>query len=189
MAGGPVGVHESDCPFCAYLTGRVIADLVEPGLVSFQNEDAHAFPSLHQRAGNRGHHLVVPSRHTPDLYRRAETQHRYVLEAVRSVALAVRAAFDATGMTVMQHNEWDGGQDVFHMHFHVVPRHPGDGFYHGAERWPHGLEVVSLADRRDQASRVRRAMGASMPPLPSDVYQRLDPAPQTSPNAGSTAHY
>lgn len=166
----PVGVDEADCPFCAYLTGRVVPGLVEPGLVSFRNEHAHAFPSLHQRAVNRGHHLVVPSRHTPDLYRLADDQLAGLLGAVRSVALAVRAAFGATGIALLQHNEWDGGQDVFHLHFHVVPRHRGDGYHRGDDRWPRGLEVVSLEGRLAQAERVRAQTDPPLPPTPAEVY-------------------
>jgi len=166
----PVGVDEASCPFCAYLTGRVIPGLVEPGLLAFRNEHAHAFPSLHQRATNRGHHLVVPSRHTPDIYRLDVGQHAGVLDAVRAVALAVRCAFGATGITVLQHNEWDGGQDVFHMHFHVVPRHPDDGFYHGDGRFPGGLEVVSLDERRAQAQRVAGVGDPPLPPHPAELY-------------------
>jgi len=166
----PVGVTEDVCPFCAYVTGRSLPGLVEPGLLAFRSDRAHAFPSLHQRAGNRGHHLVVPSAHTADVYRLAEGDYHGLMAAVSTVARAVRAAFGATGITIMQHNEWDGGQDVFHLHVHVVPRHAGDGFYHGDGRWPHGLEVISLEERRVQAAAVAEHLGAASPPHPVEVY-------------------
>jgi histidine triad (HIT) family protein len=104
------------------------------------------------------------------VYRLDDGQYSGLFAAVRAVAVAVRSAFGATGITLLQHNEWDGGQDVFHMHVHVVPRHSNDGFYRGDERWPRGLEVVSLRDRQDQAARVRSALGAGPPSHPVDIY-------------------
>jgi len=42
------------------------------------------------------------------------------------MARAVMAAFDAPGVTLQQFNEAAGGQEVFHLHVHVLPRHDGD---------------------------------------------------------------
>ena len=44
---------------------------------------------------------------------------------VQKVARAVKEAFDADGVTRLQFNEPAGGQTVFHLHFHVIPRHEG----------------------------------------------------------------
>ncbi len=44
---------------------------------------------------------------------------------VQKIAKAVKEAFDADGVLVCQFNEPAAGQSVFHLHFHVIPRHEG----------------------------------------------------------------
>jgi histidine triad (HIT) family protein len=109
---------------------------------------------------------VVPVAHHPDIYRLPPENYRGLLTAVAVMARAVRHAFGATGITLIQNNEWDGGQDVFHMHVHVVPRYQDDGFNRGDERWPSGLQVVTEDRRLVQAAQVRASLGAPNPPLP-----------------------
>ncbi len=41
---------------------------------------------------------------------------------MQKIALAVKSALDADGITILQYNEPAGGQVVFHLHFHVLPR-------------------------------------------------------------------
>jgi len=58
---------------------------------------------------------------------------------------------------VRQNNETHGGQDVFHVHFHVVPRFVDDGFNTGEERFPFGAVEVPLNERVKQAAVLREA--------------------------------
>ena len=49
----------------------------------------------------------------------------HVARATHKIAAAARQAFNADGITVLQANEPAGGQVVFHLHVHVMPRHDG----------------------------------------------------------------
>ncbi|MGH6715272.1 MAG: HIT family protein, partial [Bradyrhizobium sp.] len=49
----------------------------------------------------------------------------HVARATRVIARAAKTAFEADGITVQQFNETAGGQVVFHLHVHVMPRHEG----------------------------------------------------------------
>lgn len=72
-----------------------------------------------------GHTVVIPkaaSRNILDIGAADLTQ---TILVVQRVARAVKKAFDAPGVLVMQFNEPAAGQTVFHTHFHVVPRREG----------------------------------------------------------------
>ena len=107
----------SSCPFCAYADGRFTRELIV-------HEDDHVLvlPSLHQKRGNRGHCLVVTRAHVADIYDIPPRLAAPLLESISAAARAVRSAFSADGVSVRQNNEPAGGQDVFHLHFHIVPR-------------------------------------------------------------------
>ena len=65
-----------------------------------------------------------------------------IAHMVRRVAVAIRTGYPCDGVTVRQNNEPAGGQDVWHLHTHVIPRYIGDGKY---------LGVPVRADDRDRA--------------------------------------
>ena len=87
----------------------------------YENDDTLAFMDIMPRAD--GHCLVIPKTPCRNILDATETQLAAVMQAVQKVARAVMVAFDATGVTVQQFNEADGGQEVFHLHFHILPRH------------------------------------------------------------------
>jgi histidine triad (HIT) family protein len=145
----------ANCVFCDIAGGTRGADNRD---VSFRNDGAVAFPNQRQRSENPGHHLVVPTTHVVDLYSLQPPLYSPLMDALVTTARAVRAAFGATGTTIFQHNEHDGGQDVFHLHLHVVPRYAGDGFYEGPGRWPNGLVELDVETLNDQAAAVVAAL-------------------------------
>ena len=53
------------------------------------------------------------------------------LRVVKRVAAAVRDAMGAEGIRIVQNNGWAAGQVIFHLHVHVIPMVPNDGFIHG----------------------------------------------------------
>lgn len=166
-----LGLTPDDCPFC-----DIAAERIDNGVIAFRNESALAFPSRHQRSANLGHLLVAPARHVPDVYRLPTEVASDLFCAVSVVARATRAAFGADGVTVLQHNELAGGQDVFHMHVHVIPRFADDGFYQGAERYPHGMVDLPIEERLQHAEAVRQHLSADNPPHPNHVHGSTEPS-------------
>jgi histidine triad (HIT) family protein len=74
-----------------------------------------------------GHALVVPKAASRNLLDADPAVLSRLMPVVQRVAVASKAAFAADGIQIIQYNEAAGGQSVFHLHFHVIPRHEGSG--------------------------------------------------------------
>jgi histidine triad (HIT) family protein len=111
------------CVFC-----EILAKGTESELTVFEDEHVIALISLGQKPGNHGHALVIPKTHTPNIYELPEALNAPLMSALSLLSRAVKRAFAADGIHIRQNNEPAAGQDVFHLHFHVIPRYTGDGF-------------------------------------------------------------
>jgi histidine triad (HIT) family protein len=105
--------------------------------------------------GNQGSVLVIIREHVENLYALSPENNHAVWDLVQRLAIAVRSTYRCEGVSVRQHNEPAGDQDVWHLHFHVFPRHQGDELYlrHADARW------VDAADRAGFAARLRPLLG------------------------------
>lgn len=72
-----------------------------------------------------GHALVIPKAPSRNILDAEPVSLGAVIATVQRIARASKKAFDADGITINQFNEAAGGQSVFHLHFHVIPRHEG----------------------------------------------------------------
>lgn len=72
-----------------------------------------------------GHTLVVPKAPSRNLLDADPATLGPLFEVVQKVALSVKKAFDADGVTILQFNEPASGQTVYHLHVHVIPRFEG----------------------------------------------------------------
>ena len=88
-------------------------------------EDAHTLAFMDVMPQGPGHTLVIPKQGSRGLLDAEPQVLAALIASVQKVARAVKAAFDADGLSVFQYNEPAGGQTVFHLHVHIVPRHEG----------------------------------------------------------------
>lgn len=88
-------------------------------------EDAHTLAFMDVMPQGEGHTLVIPKAPSRGLLDAEPRTLAALIATVQRVGRAVKAAFDADGLTLFQYNEPAGGQTVFHLHFHLVPRHDG----------------------------------------------------------------
>ena len=112
-----------DCPFCAHAAGA------EPEFTAWRNAHVFVRISKHWYSSNPGHALVIPLAHHENIYQLPDDLAGHVLRMARRVAIAMRRGYPCDGVTVRQNNEPAGGQDVWHLHTHVVPRHAGDSLH------------------------------------------------------------
>jgi histidine triad (HIT) family protein len=113
-------------PTPAYDDGNVFAKIVRGELPAAKvYEDAHVLVIMDVMPQGEGHTLVIPKTPSRNLLDIEPEDLKQAIVAVQRVARAVKKAFDAPGVFVMQFNEAAAGQTVFHTHFHVIPRFEG----------------------------------------------------------------
>ena len=89
----------------------------------YEDDKALAFLDIMPRAP--GHTLVLPKAPARNLFDVAPADLAHVMEVAQKIARAGMTVFGADGVTVQQFNESAGGQVVFHLHVHVIPRKEG----------------------------------------------------------------
>ena len=110
----------------AYDPANVFAKILRgelPSQTVYEDAQTLAIMDIMPRAD--GHVLVIPKAACRNLLDAPEDALQAVALTTQKLARAVTAAFDADGVTVQQFNEAAGGQVVFHLHVHVMPRHDG----------------------------------------------------------------
>ncbi len=142
--------HEPDgyaCPFCRLQQG-VFNEHNQPGDVVAVTDLAFARISPKWWPLNSGAALVMPREHHENLYSLPAPVGHAVWDLVQQVAVAMRTAYSCDGISIRQHNEPAGGQDVWHLHVHVFPRHTDDHLYerHPEARWVGADERAVPAD-------------------------------------------
>ena len=108
-----------DCIFCSIVDGDI------PGRIVHETDDALAFLDANPLA--RGHTLVVPKNHHERLDDVPAEEATGLYGTLHEVVPAVEEAVDAPATTVAFNNGEAAGQEVPHVHAHVVPRFEGDG--------------------------------------------------------------
>ena len=101
-----------------------------------------------------GHALVIPKGAARNLLDIAPADLAAVHATAQRIARAAMTAFAADGITVQQFNEAAGGQVVFHMHVHVLPRHDGVALR------PHTGEMAKPEVLAEHAGKLRAALAA-----------------------------
>ena len=120
----------ADCIFCSIVAGDIPAQTV------YETDSVLAFLDANPLA--RGHTLVIPkshARHVGDLDADLASD---LFDAVATLTPRIEAAVDADGANVGVNDGEAAGQDVLHLHVHLVPRFDGDG----------GRDVTAVAGER-----------------------------------------
>jgi histidine triad (HIT) family protein len=112
----------------------------------YEDDVSLAFLDIMPRA--EGHTLVIPRIPARNIFDIAPEDLARFMPAVQKVAHAVKAGMAAQGLTVQQFNEAAGGQQVFHLHFHVLPR------WVGVTVRPPGGPIQNAEALRPQADRI-----------------------------------
>lgn len=106
-----------ECVFCSIVSERT-AEIV------FEDENTLAFMDINP--ATRGHLLVIPKAHRRDIWEVEEQEAAAVMRTAWRVVRWVKNALEPDGLNLVQANGRPAFQDVFHFHFHVIPRYEND---------------------------------------------------------------
>lgn len=106
----------SDCIFCKIIEGEI------PSHKIYEDDKILAF--LDANPVSKGHTLVIPKRHVENIHE-AEGMN-YMWDGLVKVSNNVKEAFKPEGVNIKQNNGEIAGQEVFHLHFHIIPRYTGE---------------------------------------------------------------
>nr|WP_321459445.1 HIT family protein [uncultured Cohaesibacter sp.] len=109
--------YDNDNIFAKILRGEIPCHKI------YEDDLTIAFLDVMPKAD--GHALVLPKNPSRNIFDTAKSDLDAVIATTQKLAKAAMVAFEADGVTVQQNNEGAGGQEVFHLHFHVVPRLEG----------------------------------------------------------------
>jgi len=139
----------------AYDTNNIFARIVRGELPShkvYEDDETFAFMDIMPRC--EGHTLVIPKTPARNILDASPQQLAACTVTVQKLSRAVMKAFDAPGVTIQQFNEPAGGQVVFHLHFHVLPR------WEGVKLQPHTGQMEKPDVLAANAAKIRAALGA-----------------------------
>ena len=136
--------YDTQNVFAKILRGEMPAERV------YEDEKTLAFMDIMPRAD--GHVLVIPKAAARGLLDVQADDLAATMATVQKVAAAAKAAFAADGITIQQFNEPAGGQVVFHLHVHILPRHDG------VPLRPHTGQMADKALVAAHAEKIRAAI-------------------------------
>jgi histidine triad (HIT) family protein len=137
--------YDPQNPFAKILRGEF------PCYKVYENDHVLAFLDIMPRCP--GHTLVIPKAPARNILDITAEDFAHVARAAHKIAGAAITAFKADGITVQQFNEAAGGQVVFHLHMHVMPRHNGEALLPPASRKEDGKVLEA------NAAKLKAALG------------------------------
>ena len=138
-----------------YDTNNVFAKILRgelPAQKVYEDADTLAFMDIMPRC--QGHTLVIPKTPARNLLDASPAQLAACMKTVQKVSQAVMKAFDADRHHAQQFNEPAGGQVVFHLHFHVLPR------CEGVTLGPHTGKMEKPEVLAANAEKIKKALAA-----------------------------
>ena len=134
-----MSAYDSNNAFAKILRGEF------PSYKVYENEHVFAFLDIMPRCP--GHTLIIPKAPARNILDISPDDFAHVARGAHRIARAAMTAFKADGITLQQFNEPAGGQVVFHLHMHVMPRHNGVALLPPASRKEDGKVLEENAAR------------------------------------------
>ncbi|MBI4018879.1 MAG: HIT family protein [Candidatus Aenigmarchaeota archaeon] len=138
-----------DCLFCKIISGEIPSKKIY--------EDASSVGFLDINPANPGHTLVVPKRHSENIFDADDESLKGAIVAVKKVTSMIKERTGCQGVNIVQNNGKAAGQIVSHVHFHVIPRNQGDSVVISYPR-----KQTDEKELDDMASKLTRKKSAAL---------------------------
>ncbi len=139
-------MSKENCLFCKIVAGQI------PAAKVYEDEQVLAFMNLQQI--QPGHTLVIPKNHYENVFDINDETLTHVALTSKRLASAIKAAFNAEGIQMLQNNGSSSWQSVFHLHQHVIPRYQGDVGQNLYAIWTSGV-AASPEELASNAAKIR----------------------------------
>jgi histidine triad (HIT) family protein len=132
------------CVFCAIIEGKI------PAYKVHEDERTLAFLDIHP--SSPGHTLIIPKDHVARVEDLRKEDSEALFKTLHGLVGGIQEAMGAPASTIGINNGRESGQEVPHVHIHVIPRYTGDrggiiqGIARASER-PDQNEMISIAER------------------------------------------
>jgi histidine triad (HIT) family protein len=117
--GEQISMQDPNCVFCKIIAGKI------PAKVLMENEKAIALLDAFPLAA--GHTLIIPKLHYAKVQEMSEQDAIAVFQILWKIIDAVEVGSHVSASTIAIHNGSEAGQEIPHMHVHIVPRNRDDG--------------------------------------------------------------
>ena len=136
---------DESCVFCRIVRKQAPASII------YEDETVIAFIDI--RPLNIGHTLVIPKAHYIDIFDIPENELTNVYKVSKQISFAIKKATNSDGISIIQQNGKAAGQDIFHLHVHVVPRFEGQKLSSFNE-----LKEVERTKLDDMAKKIKKKL-------------------------------
>ncbi len=110
---------KDDCIFCKLANGVIPTNSIY--------EDDQFRVILDAAPATKGHALILPKEHYPDLYELDENVAAAAMKLAKKMVAHMTDKLGCDGFNLVQNNGECAGQTVFHFHMHLIPRYKNDG--------------------------------------------------------------
>ena len=112
-------MRDADCIFCKIAAGEI------PSKTIYEDEEFRVIMDI--SPATKGHALILPKEHYPNLYEIPEEVAADAMKLAKKLAKKMTDALQCDGFNLVQNNGEVAGQTVFHFHMHLIPRYKNDG--------------------------------------------------------------
>lgn len=135
-------MRDENCIFCKIANGEI------PSATLYEDEDFRVILDL--GPASKGHALVLPKEHYPNLYELPDEMAEKAIKLAKKMITRMTKALGCDGFNVVQNNGTAAGQTVFHFHMHLIPRYENDNAGFG---W--NIGELSDADKEDILAKMK----------------------------------